>query len=1115
VKLKLSGEEPAAEGFERVFRRKDGSTFPVMVNDRLLKRADGVITGIRTAIQDITERKQAEKHIAERTAELAKERLLLRTLLDNLPDIIFAKDTQSRFTAVNAACAHQLGADSVEDVLGKTDADFVSPELSSKYLADEQALMKSGRPVTKEEPTQHKMTGEMRLALTTKVPLKDDAGKVIGLIGIARDITELKRAEGALRDSEAFLNTVIESIPHMIFVKDAKELRFVKFNKAGQDMLGYSLPDLIGKNDYDFFPKEMAGHFTENDRQVLEGKAVVDIPEEIIQTRNEGERILHTKKIPVFDNAGHVIYLMGISEDITGSKKAERALLESQALYHSLVEQMPACVFRKNQEGRYVFVNSRFCQLRGMKEDEILGKTPVELIAALVKSGAMTAENTPLLSGGTNHHAQIMRSGETIEVEETWPANDGREHVFHVVKSPVYAADGKITGTQGVQFDITALKQADKALRESQVLYHSLVENIPTGVFRKDREGRYVFANSIFCRLKGLKADEILGKTPRELDAYQFAKEAAKPSAEPPRQRTLVTEGTDHHELIIRTGKVLTVEEVYPQPDGTVEYFHAVKSPVFAADGRIIGSQGMLFDITELKQAEAALRQERDLLNNLTISIPDHIYFKDRQSRFVRINGPMARHFKLRDPSEAIGKTDFDMFSNEHAQKAFDDEQRIMATGEPIIGLEEKETWPDGHVTWVSTTKVAMHDETGKITGLVGVSRDVTGHRQLEEQYRQSQKMEAIGQLAGGVAHDFNNILAVIQMQADLLKTEVNPTPSQLESARDIGAAAQRAAALTRQLLLFSRKETVLARDLDLNEAIGNMTKMLRRILGEDIQTQFNFALQPVFIHADPGMMDQVLMNLAVNARDAMPDGGRLMIETAAVEFDKATASRAAQGRPGSYVCLSVSDTGCGIPAENLTRIFEPFFTTKDVGKGTGLGLAVLHGIVEQHKGWVEVQSEVGHGTTFRVYLPRLVEMSGQKAEQGGLASMPRGDETILLVEDDAFLRVSVGKVLTQLGYRVVQAVNGVEALKVWKERRGEIDLVLTDLVMPEGMNGKEMVEEMLKDEPGLDVVYTSGYSDEVAGRDSGFVLREGVNFLSKPFHAHKLAQTIRAKLDG
>jgi len=400
----------------------------------------------------------------------------------------------------------------------------------------------------------------------------------------------------------------------------------------------------------------------------------------------------------------------------------------------------------------------------------------------------------------------------------------------------------------------------------------------------------------------------------------------------------------------------------------------------------------------------------------------------------------------------------------------------------------------------------------GEIVNYVAVKRDVTREVQLEAQIRQAQKMEAVGQLAGGVAHDFNNILAVLQMQSDLLKISSGLSAEQLGFADEIGAIVKRATALTRQLLLFCRKGVFEPIDLDLNESINEMTKMLRRSMGEHIQLRCKCDAQGLCIHADAGMINQVLMNLAVNARDAMPNGGLLVIETSVEELDDFAAAQSAQARPGAFVCLSVSDTGCGIEPEVLPKIFEPFFTTKDVGKGTGLGLATVFGIVQQHQGWISVHSEVGNGTTFRVYFPRL-KNAALKSSQSALTAPCGGNETILLVEDDLSLRVSVRKCLSQLGYRILEAPSGVEALEVWKQNRDGIDLLLTDLLMPDGMTGRELAQRVVQENPKLKVIYMSGYSPEVLA--SVFSSQEGLSFLTKPFAASKLAQAVRENLDA
>jgi signal transduction histidine kinase/ActR/RegA family two-component response regulator len=418
---------------------------------------------------------------------------------------------------------------------------------------------------------------------------------------------------------------------------------------------------------------------------------------------------------------------------------------------------------------------------------------------------------------------------------------------------------------------------------------------------------------------------------------------------------------------------------------------------------------------------------------------------------------------------------------------------------------------PDQEMRWIRDRAFPIRDSAGEVYHLVGTAKDITVRKKFEEQLRQSQKMEGIGQLAGGVAHDFNNILAVIQMQSELLKMSEGLTAEQEESADEISATVQRAAALTRQLLLFSRQEVFQPRDLDLSDTINGTTKMLRRILGETITIHLKLASQPMFIHADPSMMDQVLMNLAVNARDAMPHGGQIIIETAGVEFDEFAATQSTQVRPGSYVRLSVSDSGTGIPAEILPKIFEPFFTTKDVGKGTGLGLATVFGIVQQHQGWINVYSEVAHGTTFRIHLPRLAKNNALKPERRTMASLPSGTETILLCEDDPSLRNSVRKGLTQLGYRVLEAPTGVKALEVWAQHRSEIHVLLTDMVMPDGINGHALAQRLLAENPKLKVIYMSGYSADVVAKD--FPMKEGLNFLTKPFQAVKLAQAIRNSL--
>jgi len=390
--------------------------------------------------------------------------------------------------------------------------------------------------------------------------------------------------------------------------------------------------------------------------------------------------------------------------------------------------------------------------------------------------------------------------------------------------------------------------------------------------------------------------------------------------------------------------------------------------------------------------------------------------------------------------------------------------------------------------------------------------RQSAERRRAEEGLRKAQKMEAFGQLAGGVAHDFNNLLTVIQGNIALARLTGKLAPEQALALDEIAESSTRAANLTRQLLMFSRQKAVQMRDLDMNEIVGNMTKMLKRLIGEHITLVARHSSGTVRIHADPGMMEQVLMNLSVNSRDAMPKGGELTIETEVVHVERPE-ELSPRARAGAFVRLRVSDTGMGIAVEHQARIFEPFFTTKGVGKGTGLGLATVFGIVEQHRGWIDFESAPGQGATFRIYLPQVSAAGGPESGARSEIQARGGKETILLVEDESQVRALARRILTAKGYRVIEAASGAEALEVWRKHGEGIDLLLTDMVMPGGMSGRELGKTLQADRPALRIIYCSGYTDEMLGDDSQ--LRDERNFLEKPYDTTRLLKAVRECLDA
>jgi len=510
--------------------------------------------------------------------------------------------------------------------------------------------------------------------------------------------------------------------------------------------------------------------------------------------------------------------------------------------------------------------------------------------------------------------------------------------------------------------------------------------------------------------------------------------------------------------------------------------------------------------------AEQALHESEMLFHSVWENSVDGMRITDENGVIVAVNEPFCKLVGMRrdqlegQPFTAIyaDSEEPDKMLQRH-KKRFQD--RVI---DKLV--ERRVTLRNGQVLTIEDTS-SLVDLNGHPSLLLALFRDVTAQKRLEEQLRQSQKMEGIGQLAGGVAHDFNNILTVIHGHASLLLAGGTLTGVSGRSAQQIAQAADRAAGLTRQLLAFSRRQVMQPRRLDMNEVVCNMTKMLSRILGEDIALQLNYFPQPTVVQADASMMEQVLLNLAVNSRDAMPKGGQLAIKISVRDVDARHVRNHSEASAGRFVCLSVVDNGCGIPAENLRRVFEPFFTTKEVGKGTGLGLATVYGIIKQHHGWVDVESEPSKGTTFEVFLP-CVGGSVEPAEERVTEPAVRGGkETILVVEDEAPVRELVCNLLSAHGYTVLQAESGVKALEVWKSSKESVDLLLTDLVMPDRMNGRELAEKLWVERPKLKVIFMSGYSADVVGAD--FVLRRGLNYLQKPYHPTKLALMVRDCLDA
>jgi PAS domain S-box-containing protein len=523
-------------------------------------------------------------------------------------------------------------------------------------------------------------------------------------------------------------------------------------------------------------------------------------------------------------------------------------------------------------------------------------------------------------------------------------------------------------------------------------------------------------------------------------------------------------------------------------------------------------------EIQTRREAEEVLRESQEKYKSILENIEDGYYEIDQAGNMVFFNRSMCRILGYTE-TELMGMNNRRFMDKENAAKVFRTFNYVYTTGEPFKAFDWELIKKDGSRCYVDTSISIIEDGSGKPAGFRGIARDITSRKKsdkdrerLTEQLQQAQRMESIGRLAGGVAHDFNNLLVIILGYCELLLSELDTAHPHHESVEQVYQAGLRARDLTRQLLAFSRNQVLEMKVVDANQIISGFEKLLRRLIGEDIQLTISPTHDSVMVKADIAQLEQVLMNLAVNARDAMPDGGFLNIETSVVELDETSAGNRTGITSGQYAMIGVSDTGSGIDRETINRIFEPFFTTKERDKGTGLGLATSYGIIKQHCGDIRVYSEPGKGTIFKIYLPLSAEHPSETALPEKNFEKPAGSATVLLIEDDVSVRRLASRILTENGYAVVEADDVTDAVSGAVSHKGSIDLVLTDMIMP-GMNGPEVFEKIRQYHPESKVLYMSGYTDNMLSRNK--MLNENLNFIQKPFTVAGLLEKCATVLRG
>ena len=690
-----------------------------------------------------------------------------------------------------------------------------------------------------------------------------------------------------------------------------------------------------------------------------------------------------------------------------------------------------------------------------------------------------------LLSGAIGEQAAIesLKCGATDYVLKNWP-----ERLVPAVRRALQQAGERVQRKRAE----SERKQAEDALRQREEYFRALAEQAMDVTAVLDADGTIRYESPSVERVLGYVPSDLLGR-----NSFDFVH-----PEEVPRIRQLFAAG------IAVQDSTATEEFRFRHKDGSWRVLEIVARNLLdnpSVKGVIVNSR----DITERRRTE----EIRQRLAAAAEQAAETIVITDVQGAILYVN-PAFEKTTGYTREEALGQNPRLLKSGKHDPALYKELWSTLVRGGIWTGHFVNKR-KDGSFYEEDATITPVRDATGKVVNYVAVKHDVSNEVRLEAQLRQAQKMEAVGQLAGGVAHDFNNLLAVIRGGAELVLMDAGPLSVEAVGClNQIVRASESAANLTRQLLVFSRKQLMRAQPLGLNDLIRNLTKMLKRIIPENNHMECLYAEELPFSQIDPGMLEQVLLNLVVNARDAMPHGGQLQIATEKITFDETCADAHAEARPGEFVCLRVSDTGTGIAPEHLQRIFEPFFTTKEPGKGTGLGLATVYGIVKQHQGWVEVASRIGEGTTFKIFLPAISPPAEAVAALQAAQELRGGTETILLVEDDYSVRMITRRVLETFHYKVLEATCAREALEVSGQHAGEIALLLTDIVLPEAVTGRDLAERLRTLRLELKVIFMSGYSAEVVGKDTAFFQKAKSRFLHKPFSNDTLIRTVRQCLD-
>jgi PAS domain S-box-containing protein len=1011
-----------------------------------------------------------EKRLREETTRaeeaLRESEKKYRRLHESMRDGFVGVEMDGRITEANDAFCKILGYTAEE--LSKFHYNDLIPEkwrIVETCVIEEEVLKRGYSEVYFKE--YQRKGGAIIPVEVRKYLILDESGNPCGMWAIVRDITERKWSEQMLREYEE----VVEGSDAMIAVIN-REYCYLLANRAyleqrgleREDLIGSSIQEVVGEKAFKSVIKEKLDECFRGNTVRYEMKN---------QYPKLGERDILVSCFPIEGPRG-VDRAAVILQDITERKGAEKALMESEERYRTLFENAPVGIYRTTPGGLILAANPALAKMLGYSSIQ-------DLVGRDLNAGGFEPEYP------RSHFMALMEErGEVAGLESAWRKKD--EGFLYIRENARAIRDdsGRILYYEGTVEDITERKGTEGQLRASETRYRRLFEAAHDGILILDAEsGEIRDVNAFLSDLLGYSPAELLGKKLWDIGPLRDVLLSKVEFQE------LQTQGyTRYEDLPLETldGKLINVE--------------FVSNVYVSGDQKVI--QCNIRDITERKRAEA----ERIRLVTAIEQSAEAVVITDTRGTIEYVN-PAFTRITGYSRDEVLGQNPRILKSDKHDPAFYHQLWATILKGEIWHG-EIINRRKDGSLYTEQMNIAPIRCERGEITHFIATKEDVTIRKQLEQQLVLAQKMEAVGRLAGGVAHDFNNLLTIINGYAQLLTERSSPEDPRRDQLSEILRAGERAASLTRQLLAFSRQQVMEPRVLDLNSVVADLQKMLGRLIGEDVELVT--ALKPKLGHVkvDPGQIEQVIMNLAVNARDAMPEGGKLFIETSDVEIDENYARSHTSMIPGKYVMVAVSDTGCGMDPETQAHIFEPFFTTKEKGRGTGLGLATVYGIVKQSGGFIWVYSEPGQGSTFKIYFP-VVSEDVSKAKAAKVRTKPaKGSETLLIVEDEEAVRALVCETLQSKGYKILEAQGAEHALKISEQHTKPIHLLLTDVVMPQ-IGGKELAKRLSSLHPETKVLYMSGYTDDAIVRHG--ILERGTSFLQKPFAPDALVRKVREVL--